>query len=412
MRVSSTEPGVIVSGVVHIALLLATLVAFSDAPQFIDAQESVPVDVITDQQFNQITKGDKQAKDVKPTPVKADKPAEVEEKKPTPRVEAKVDIPTPPPPLKRIPDPGEDDDKPEPTPVPTPPKRIAALPPEPPKLEPPKPEPPKPPVRPVEPVKAEPKPEPPKPKDAEAIEPPKPPVKPKIEPKKVEVTPPEPPTKARPTPKEEPKPKAEEKPSLDKTALAKILDQKKAEEKPSLDKTALSKLLDQKKSEEKPASRPKSGEESSEPKTRLDPGAVSRLLSKEQPGQKPSTARAPSQTASIGSPTASAPKMSPSLWGQLDGLLQEQYKQCWNSISLGNTQRYIPQIKVEYNRDGTLIGQPALLNPPGDPNLKIIAEGAMRAVRRCNPLKIPAQFAPFFEQWKSRTLRMDPDELS
>jgi colicin import membrane protein len=373
LKFSSAEPGVIISGVAHVALLLATLVVFSDTSKFEDAQESVPVEMITDQQFNQIMKGDKQAKEVKPTPVKADKQSEVEEKKPTPRVEAKVDIPTPPPPLKRLPDPGEDD-KPE---TPTPPKRVAALPPEPPK----------PPVRPVEQ-----KPEPPKPQDAEAIEPPKPPVRPKAEPKKVEITPPEPPKKIRPAPKEDPKPKTDDKPSLDKTALAK--------------------LLDQKKTEDKPASHPKSGSETSEPVHKFDSSAVSKLLSKEAPGQKPSTARATSQLASLGSPTASAAKMSPSMWGQLDGLLQDQYKQCWSYLALGNAQRYIPQIKVEYARDRSLIGAPVLLNPPSDPNLRSLAESALRAVRRCNPLNIPAQFTPFYDQWKSRTLRFDPEEMS
>ena len=122
MKIKASEPGVIVSGVAHLALLAMTLVVFSDAKTFEPAQESVPVEILTDQQFNEITKGEKTAKTVKPAPTKADKVAEVEEKKPTPQVEAKVDVPTPPPPLKRIPDPGEDN-TPEP---PTPPKRVAA----------------------------------------------------------------------------------------------------------------------------------------------------------------------------------------------------------------------------------------------------------------------------------------------
>ena len=119
-----------------------------------------------------------------------------------------------------------------------------------------------------------------------------------------------------------------------------------------------------------------------------------------------------SRTAALGAPTANAPKMSPSMWGQLDGLLQEQYKQCWNYIALGGAQKYIPQIKVEFSREGGLVGQPALLNPPGDANLNTLSESALRAVRRCNPLKIPAQFVPYYEQWKSRILRFDPEEMA
>jgi colicin import membrane protein len=387
VKLSTSEPGVIVSGAVHVALLAFTLVAFSDSRKFEDAQESVPVEMLTDQQFNQVMRGEKQAKPQEKPVVVAQRKAEVEEKKPPAEVEAKADVPTPPPPLKRIPDPGRED-------TPEPPKQVAALPPpEPPKPEPPKLEPPKPPVRPVEPPKVETPPEPPK-REAEAIDPPKPP---KVEPKKVEVTPPAPPTppvKPRPAPKEEPKPKVEEKTPLDKVALAKLLDQKKTDDTP------------------KPQSRPRSGDETSTTKTRFDSDAVSKLLSREPPGQRPSSARETSRVASLGSPTASAAKMSPSLWGQLDGLLQDQYKQCWSYLSLGEAQHYIPQIKVEYAADGSLVGQPSLLNPPSDPSLKPLAESALRAVRRCNPMKIPAQFMPYFEQWKARILRFDPAEMA
>jgi colicin import membrane protein len=104
--------------------------------------------------------------------------------------------------------------------------------------------------------------------------------------------------------------------------------------------------------------------------------------------------------------------MSPSLWGQLDGLLQDQYKQCWSFIGLGNLPKYVPEIKVQYAQDGTLVGQPVLMNPPSDPRLKTLAESAMRAVRRCNPLNIPAVFQPFYDEWRDRIVRFDPDELS
>lgn len=365
MKISPSEPGVIVSGVVHAALLAMTLVAFSDTAKFEDAQESVPVEVLTDQQFNQVMRGARDAKPQQKPTVQADRSADVEDRKPPAQQESKVDVPTPPPPLKRLPDPGQDDQPP------TPPARTAALPPP----EPPKAEPPRPPVRPVEAPKAETPPEPPKP-DAEAIEPPR---RPKDEPKKVET----------PTPPVRPKPKPEEKP-LDKQALAKLL----AEDPP------------------KPASRPRSGDETSTTKTTLDTDAVAKLLSHETPGQRPSSARDASKLASLGTPTATSARMSPSMWGQLDGLLQDQYKQCWSYLGLGEAQRYIPQIKVEYASDGSLVGQPQLLNSPSDPSLRTLADSALRAVRRCNPLKIPPQFMPYFDQWKARILRFDPEEMA
>jgi colicin import membrane protein len=104
--------------------------------------------------------------------------------------------------------------------------------------------------------------------------------------------------------------------------------------------------------------------------------------------------------------------MSPSLWAQLDGLLQDQYRQCWSYLGLSVQKKYVPEIHVQYAQDGALIGQPALLNPPNDPALRGLAESAMRAVHKCNPLRIPAQFMPFYDQWKGRVVRFDPDEMT
>ncbi len=369
MKFNLSEPGTLVSAAGHAALLLATLVVFSDAPKFQEAQESVAVDVITDQQFNQIMRGEKTAKETKPLPPRADKVADVTETRPTPVIrEAKVDTAAPPPQGKREPDPGQDE-----KPTPTPPKQAAAPKPEPVKPEPAKPEPPKPPEK-AEPQKPEP------PKDAEAIEPPKPPQRPKEEPKKAEApTPPRIPPRPKETPPE-----------------------------PKLDQVA--KLLEQQKATDKPASKPKSGDEQAL-KAKTDPTEISQLLSREQAQQRASTGQAVSKQASLGTATANAPKMSPSAWAALDGLLQDQYKQCWSYLGTSSGQRYIPQIKVEYTRDGTLASQPTLLNAPSDPSLTSLAESAVRAVRRCNPLKIPAQYLPYFEQWRARILRFDPEEM-
>ena len=405
MRFKSSEPGLAVSTGAHVALLVLALASFSNAPKLTDATEATPVDLITESQFNEVTKGVRDAKEPTSKPL-VDKQADVVETKPRPVVnEAKVDIPTPPPPLKREPDPGEDE-----TP-PTPPQRTAALPPEP-APQPTPPPPPLPPVRPEpprveakpeppkpEPPKPEPsKPEPPKPERAEAIEPPRPPQRPRPAPK------PEPKVEAKVAPKPEPKP--EPKPVA------------KPPEKPkeALRPDRIAALLADKKNEEtrKPVSRPRSGEESQEPQRKFDPGSISKLLSKEAPGQRASTGQTVNRTASIGAPNASAARMSPSLWGQLDGFLQEQYKRCWNVMpTAGAAGRYVPQIEVAYLPNGALSGEPRLRNPPSDPALRSLADSALRAVRNplCNPMRIPAQFQPYYEEWKERILRFDPEEM-
>ena len=372
------DPGFVFSGFTHVVLLGAALVSFASAPKLEDAQEAMPVEMLTTDQFNKITKGDKTAEKPMPKP-KADKLAQVTETKPLPPVaEAKQDVPTPPPPLKRQVDPGEaetpekaaDAPTPPPRPTPEPPKPVA-------QAAPPKPEPPKPTPRP-EIAKAAPlPPERPDPEDAEPVRP-KPPPRPKIEQAKAE-------------PKPEPK-----KPEVKKPDSAFKPDQ-------------LAKLLAQQ-PVEKPASRPKSGDETEEPR-RFNLADISQLLSRDMPQRRASTGRELQQVASLGAPTASATQMSPSLWAALDGYLQDQYKQCWTYLGLGAQQKYVPEIRVQYAQDGGLVGRPTLMNPPTDANLRGLAESALRAVRKCDPLKIPAQFQPYYEQWKGRIVRFDPETM-
>jgi hypothetical protein len=142
-----------------------------------------------------------------------------------------------------------------------------------------------------------------------------------------------------------------------------------------------------------------------------DASAIAKLIGQ----SKPSTpAIAPSQTASAtpqGLPHHDAPRMSLSLASALDAWLTESYLNCWTpppGMPEGDT--YVAQIKVIFNPDGSLSGRPVLLNPPTDPAWRAHAESAMRAVRKCDPLKVPAQYAPYFDQWKVETIHFDPRE--
>ncbi len=371
MKFSRSEPGYWLSAAVHAGLLALVLVHFSHEQKFDDAQEAIPVETITENQFSEIMKGEKTAKEA--TKPRADKVADLAEIKPTPPTpEAKRDVPTPPPPLKRQPDPGEADQIP-PTP-PTPPERPTPPPP--------------PPV-----AKTTPPPEAKQEPEKEDAEPVKPPPRPKP-PEKVEQKPtPQPP----PKPPEKPPEKAVEKPA-----------DKPTPKPPKLDEVA--KLLAE--SKDKPASKPKSGDESAPPHQSPDLSEVAKLLSREAPSAKFSTGREVSRTASLGAANATGAKMSPSMSDSLNGLLQEQYKQCWNYLPLTGGQKYVAKIRVSFLPDGSLAGQPTLLNPPSDPSLRGLAESALRAVRRCNPMRIPSQYRPYYDQWKEWVIGFDPEILN
>jgi colicin import membrane protein len=335
------NPGFAVSGGVHIGLLAFALISFSRTPQLSDAQESIPVAVVSSEQFNQIMKGEETAAEIKPQQ-RSEKIAETTElrTKPSP-ADAPKEIAAAPSPLKRQPEPGQA----EMQEVANPARQGASSPPPHPAQETPKPDEP---AEQVFPRSAQTKP-------AEAAK--------------------------KPAPKFQP------------DQLAKLLQQ------------------EQKKERQKTAAKPKSGEEATEPQHKFDLGDIAKFLSKEAPQRKQARGQQLSQTASLGAPTATGSKMSPSLWATLDGFLLEQYKRCWNVVPVSGQEKYIPEIHVQFTPEGALIGDPQLLNPPSDPNLRALADSAMRAVRRCDPLRIPAQYQPYYEEWKGRIVRFDQDEM-
>jgi colicin import membrane protein len=368
LKLSSSEPGLIVSGAVHLGLLLTILLAFSGAQKFADAQESVAVDLVSDSQFNEIMKGEKAAQPKPESKPRAENRAAITETKPTPPVnEAKRDIPSPPP--KPV-DPGTDDQ-------PEPPRQVAALAP-----APPTPAPPEPPKRTPDPVQ-----EAVKPPDADAIEPP---VRPKSETKKdseAKVVP-DPPKKIRPTEKADPKSNAD------------TLEQ-------------VTKLLEQKKLEElaRPESKPAKPKPVDLPVQRkYDLAAISKLLTRDAPQQTASTAPDVTRTASLGTATGNAARLSPSLIGELNAYLIEQYKRCWNysGIDAGD---YAPHINVRVNMDGSLAAEPRLKNPSSDPASRALAESALRAVRTCSPLDMPARFQPLYDKWKDMTYEFRTEDF-
>jgi outer membrane biosynthesis protein TonB len=147
------------------------------------------------------------------------------------------------------------------------------------------------------------------------------------------------------------------------------------------------------------------------PSHNFDPNMIAKLIGQ----NKPSAQAAPSaQTAAIppqGLPHHDAPHMSMSMASALDAWLTESYLNCWTpppTTPEGDT--YVAEIRVIFNPDGSLSARPVLLNPPTDRAWRAHAESAMRAVRKCDPLKVPAEYMPFFEQWKIETIHFDPRE--
>jgi hypothetical protein len=291
----------------HGALLVLIVLGLASAPRFADSPESTAIDTITLSEFNQIAKGEKEAK-------------------PAPQPPPAPPTPPEPPPMLRAAE----------TPAPPPPATAAAMPP--------------------------PRPEPAPPPRPETSPPP------------------------RPEPAPPPRLVAEEAPTQP-PPRPKIIDA--------------------------PPERPKEPVPEKPKSARYyDPNAIAKLIGQSKTSS-PAIA-APTQTSSVipqGLPHHDEPRMSLSIASALDAWLTESYLNCWTpppAMPEGDT--YVAQIKVVFNPDGSLSGRPVLLNPPTDPAWRAHAESAMRAVKKCDPLKVPAQYAPYFDQWKVETIHFDPRE--
>ena len=93
--------------------------------------------------------------------------------------------------------------------------------------------------------------------------------------------------------------------------------------------------------------------------------------------------------------------------------LKAQIFGCW-SIPLGlpYNENLLVRIKLELKPDGSLIKSEILdharMNKPGQGFYKVLAESALRAIKLCQPLRVPSTG---YERWKELQLNFDAREM-
>ena len=93
--------------------------------------------------------------------------------------------------------------------------------------------------------------------------------------------------------------------------------------------------------------------------------------------------------------------------------LKAQIFGCW-SIPLGlpYNENLLVRIKLQLNPDGTVsqseILDHARMNKPGQGFYKVLAESALRAIKLCQPLRVPTTG---YERWKELQLNFDAREM-
>ena len=93
--------------------------------------------------------------------------------------------------------------------------------------------------------------------------------------------------------------------------------------------------------------------------------------------------------------------------------LRAQIFGCWSvPLGLPYDKDLLVRIKLELKKDGTIMKSEILdherMNKPSQKFYKILAESALRAVRLCQPLKVPPTG---YEKWKNIQLNFDPTEM-
>jgi colicin import membrane protein len=446
LRINTREPGLWVSGVAHAAMLAAGLFAFS-AERLPDAEEGIPVEIVTDNQLSEITRGETTAKQALPDPKpRVDRVAEAKQERDP--GEAPRDVPSPP---TRPVEMAQADEPVEAAAAPPPPPRPPERPPEPPRREAAAPPPPPAPPRRDEIAKreeaeakaaeakaeaqaraeaaakaealAEAK------AEAEAV------AKAEAAAKAKAAADARARTEARAKAEAEAKAVADAKAAAEAKARADAKAKADAEAKAVADAKAKAEAEAREIAEAKAEAEARKAAEAkakavadarakadAEAKARkqaeladkFNAGDIAKLLqSKEAPASSGNTGREVQRTASLGTATGSAPRLNPSQRDALMGLLREQLHRCWQApIAASSGGRPpVPSVRVRLNQDGTLAAEPSVLNPSSDPTFRTVADSATRATRRCAPLRIPAQFQPYYQDWKELTVNFDPSEM-
>ena len=93
--------------------------------------------------------------------------------------------------------------------------------------------------------------------------------------------------------------------------------------------------------------------------------------------------------------------------------LRAQIFGCWSvPLGLPYDEDLLVRIKLQLKKDGTIMQSEILdherMNRPGQKFYKVLAESALRAVRLCQPLKVPPTG---YEKWKDLQLNFNPVEM-
>lgn len=135
---------------------------------------------------------------------------------------------------------------------------------------------------------------------------------------------------------------------------------------------------------------------------KFNAGDIRSVLASKAPSQSTgATGHTVQKVAALGAATGTAQRLSPSLRDALVGLLQQQIERCYSAPPGAAQGVVLPVLDIRLNADGSLGSEPRIMRGGSSNVDQSIAQAALRAVRRCAPYRIPATYAPYYNDWKA-----------
>jgi len=142
------------------------------------------------------------------------------------------------------------------------------------------------------------------------------------------------------------------------------------------------------------------------PQPKFDADKIAALLDKRDPQRNAATGLEPNAVASLGVANATAAQLSQS---EIDAL-RARLRQCWNPpVGAADAAKSYVVFRVLFNRDGTILSNPVLVEAPPSQVGPVLAESAKRALLQCQPYTMLKP--EHYDQWKDMQITFDPREM-
>ena len=134
---------------------------------------------------------------------------------------------------------------------------------------------------------------------------------------------------------------------------------------------------------------PQKKAEPPKPQPKYDATRIAALLDKRDPQRRAATGSTLEQHALARNRDRRAP--STLSQNELDAL-RARLRQCWNvPVGLAEARDLVVTVRIQFKQDGSLLGEPRLMNSASHPAFQAASESALRAVRSCAPYTLPSR---------------------